>query len=143
MSCCCEEGLLEDGPPYLRGCFDSMRLAGLALMLSASITLQILACALFHNWWPMLTLVMYILIPMPFLFFGGGSIESITSAEAGEWADVAKFLLGFSVVGSLCIPSVLYHAQVIQAAAMGMAFASFFLLMVTLTLFAKMLDNDD
>ncbi|KAH7438350.1 hypothetical protein KP509_04G011500 [Ceratopteris richardii] len=142
MSCCCELDLLEGGPPYLRGCLDSCKLAGLALLLSGSITLQILACALYNNWWPMLTLVMYVLIPMPLLFFGGGSLEVITSADSGEWADFAKFLTGFSVVGSLCIPSILYHAQIIQAAAMCMAFASFFLLMITVSLFAKMLDND-
>ncbi|MCO5607914.1 hypothetical protein L7F22_062116, partial [Adiantum nelumboides] len=92
------------------------------------------ACALYHNWWPMLTLIMYVLIPMPFLFFGGGSFEVMSSTEAGEWADIAKFLTGFSVVGSLGIPSILYHAQVIQAAAMCMAFASFFLLMITVSL---------
>ncbi|KAI5066778.1 hypothetical protein GOP47_0017306 [Adiantum capillus-veneris] len=142
MSCCCEEGLLDDGPPYVRGCFDSCKLAGLALMLAASITLQILACALYHNWWPMLTLIMYVLIPMPFLFFGGGSIEAMSSMEAGEWANIAKFLMGFSVVGSLGIPSILYHAQIIDAAAMCMAFASFFVLMITVLLLAKTLDSD-
>ena len=32
----------DDRPPYLRGCLDSLRLAGLALLLACSITLQIL-----------------------------------------------------------------------------------------------------
>ncbi|KAG5559905.1 hypothetical protein RHGRI_003263 [Rhododendron griersonianum] len=30
-------------------------LAGLAFMFSASILLQVLACALYNNWWPMLS----------------------------------------------------------------------------------------
>ena len=27
---------------------------------------------LYKNWWPMLTGIMYVLVPMPYLFFGGG-----------------------------------------------------------------------
>lgn len=30
-------------------------------------------CVLWHNWWPMLTGVMYVLVPMPYLFFRGGN----------------------------------------------------------------------
>mgnify|MGYP000078874462 CR=1 FL=1 len=46
MGFCCFQGDFLDGdddaPPYLRGCLDSLRLAGLALLLACSITLQIL-----------------------------------------------------------------------------------------------------
>ena len=28
-------------------------------------------CALWHNWWPLLTAFVYVLVPMPMLFFGG------------------------------------------------------------------------
>ncbi|XP_075636542.1 uncharacterized protein LOC142608741 [Castanea sativa] len=48
-------------------------LAGLAFMFSSSILLQILACAIYGNWWPMLSALMHVLVPMPCLFFGGGS----------------------------------------------------------------------
>eukprot|EP00250_Pteridium_aquilinum_P009260 c18549_g2_i1 orf=47-493(-) len=140
--CCCEEGLLDEGPPYVRGLLDSCKLAGVALLVAVSITLQILACALYSNWWPMLTLIMYVLIPMPFLFFGGGSMEFMSSMESGDWADAAKFLTGFSVVGSIAIPAILYHAQVIGAPAMCLAFSSFFLLMIAVLLLAKTMDSD-
>jgi hypothetical protein len=33
-----------------------------------SISLQ--GCVLWRNWWPMLTGLMYVLVPMPYLFFG-------------------------------------------------------------------------
>jgi hypothetical protein len=29
-------------------------------------------CVLWRNWWPMLTGLMYVLVPMPYLFFGSG-----------------------------------------------------------------------
>ena len=30
-------------------------------------------CVLWHNWWPLLTAFMYVLVPMPYLFFGSAS----------------------------------------------------------------------
>lgn len=30
-------------------------------------------CILYDNWWPMLTMFFYVLIPMPYLFFGAGA----------------------------------------------------------------------
>lgn len=41
-------------------------------------------CILYENWWPMLAAFFYVLIPMPYLFFGGGHIDSYSSGlEAG------------------------------------------------------------
>jgi len=33
-------------------------------------------CVLYRNWWPMLTGIMYVLVPMPYLFFGGGGNDA-------------------------------------------------------------------
>lgn len=44
---------------------------GLAFSFSLGVLLQVLGCLLWHNWWPMLTAFMYVLVPMPMLFFGG------------------------------------------------------------------------
>jgi hypothetical protein len=30
-------------------------------------------CVLWKNWWPLLTGLMYVLVPMPYLFFGSAS----------------------------------------------------------------------
>jgi hypothetical protein len=55
-------------------------------------------CVLWRNWWPMLTGLMYVLVPMPYLFFGSagdsygyGSMASgcagcrVFAAVAGCW----------------------------------------------------------
>ncbi|GAB4837535.1 hypothetical protein Ancab_002389 [Ancistrocladus abbreviatus] len=63
-------------------------LAGPALMFSSSILLQILACAIYGNWWPMLSALMYVVVPMPCSFFGGGSTHFLTSRDGGG---LAKF----------------------------------------------------
>ena len=39
-------------------------------------------CALYGNWWPMLTAFFYVLIPMPYLFFGSGSGDTFLSSSS-------------------------------------------------------------
>ncbi|KAJ0681370.1 hypothetical protein HanPI659440_Chr16g0635061 [Helianthus annuus] len=46
---------MADIPGYLITCLNSGKLALLAILVSGGIVLQILACVLYNNWWPMLT----------------------------------------------------------------------------------------
>ncbi|PWA46932.1 vacuolar protein sorting 55 (VPS55) family protein [Artemisia annua] len=41
------------------------------------------ACAIYSNWWPMLSALMYVLVPMPCMFFGGGTTEYLLSHDGG------------------------------------------------------------
>ncbi|KAJ4977659.1 hypothetical protein NE237_008439 [Protea cynaroides] len=119
------------------------KLAGLAFMFSASILLQILACAIYNNWWPMLTAVMYVLVPMPCMFFGGGSTNFLMSRDGGGWIDAAKFLTGASAIGSIAIPAILRHANLIETGAMFIEFTSFFILVCTVLCFHRASLEDD
>ncbi|XP_056866949.1 vacuolar protein sorting-associated protein 55 homolog isoform X1 [Raphanus sativus] len=129
-------------------------LAGLAFMFSSSILLQILhfrlvtyvlnchtllymACALYSNWWPMLSALMYVVVPMPCMFFGGGSTQFLISRDGGGWIDAAKFLTGASTVGSLAIPIILRHAGMIETGAMLIEFTSFFVFICTVMCFHR------
>ncbi|KAJ7555572.1 hypothetical protein O6H91_05G045100 [Diphasiastrum complanatum] len=103
---------------------------------------RILACALYNNWWPMLTALMYVLVPMPCLFFGGPS-DSFISTDGGNWVDAAKFLTGFSAVGSLAIPAILRHAQLIGSGALIIQLTSFFILVCTVLLFQRVNQEND
>ncbi|XP_023518928.1 vacuolar protein sorting-associated protein 55 homolog isoform X1 [Cucurbita pepo subsp. pepo] len=118
-------------------------LAGLAFMFSSSILLQILACALYNNWWPLLSALMYVLVPMPCLFFGGGSTQFLTSRDGGGWIGAAKFLTGASTVGSLAIPIILRHAHMIDTGAMFIEFVSFFIFVCTVLCFHRVSLEDD
>ncbi|KAG0577008.1 hypothetical protein M758_5G104900 [Ceratodon purpureus] len=117
-------------------------LAGLAFLFSVGFLLQILGCALYNNWWPMLTGLMYIMLPMPCLFFGGNS-SGFMSSEGGDWADAAKFLTGFSSVGSIAIPAILRHADLITGGAMWIEFTAFFILLTTVMIFQHVSQEDD
>ncbi|KAL8472232.1 hypothetical protein ACS0TY_029447 [Phlomoides rotata] len=144
-------------------------------MFSASILLQILACAVYSNWWPMLSgfykgfhsfsschflvmlillyapemaklvssALMYVLVPMPCLFFGGGSTQFLTSRDGGGWIDAAKFLTGASAVGSVAIPIILRHAGLIGTGAMFIEFTSFFIFACTVLCFHRASLDDE
>ncbi|KAB2631764.1 vacuolar protein sorting-associated protein 55-like protein [Pyrus ussuriensis x Pyrus communis] len=106
-------------------------------MFSASILLQILACALYNNWWPMLSALMYVVVPMPCLFFGGGSTQFLLTRESDGWINAAKFLTGASTVGSIAIPIILRHAHMIETPAMWIEFFSFFIFICTVMCFHR------
>lgn len=84
----------------------------------------------------MLTAFIYVLVPMPYLFFGGGGGSSSyaiygTSSVASGWVDAGKFLTGFSAVGSIAVPAILFHAEKITGGAMGMELAGVAVLTAT------------
>ncbi|RAL51714.1 unnamed protein product [Cuscuta campestris] len=104
-------------------------------MFSTSILLQILACVLYNNWWPMLSALMYVMVPMPCMFFGGGSTQILMSRDGDGWIKAAKFLTGASAVGSIAIPIILKHADLIGTGAMFIEFTSFFIFVCTVLCF--------
>eukprot|EP00262_Sarcandra_glabra_P021317 TRINITY_DN8952_c0_g1_i1.p2 TRINITY_DN8952_c0_g1~~TRINITY_DN8952_c0_g1_i1.p2 ORF type:complete len:139 (-),score=16.88 TRINITY_DN8952_c0_g1_i1:114-530(-) len=134
---------MADLPRYVIACLHSGKLAFLAIMVSAGIVLQILACALYNNWWPMLTVIMYVLLPMPLLFFAGSDSSSLISDGGGGWVDAAKFLTGISVVGSIAIPVILKHADVIGWGALALELSSFFTFVLTIICFIGMGNEDE
>ncbi|KAL9291041.1 putative vacuolar protein sorting 55 [Arabidopsis thaliana] len=101
------------------------------------------ACAIYGNWWPMLSALMYVVVPMPCMFFGGGSTQFLISRDGGGWIDAAKFLTGASTVGSLAIPIILRHAQMIETGAMLIEFTSFFIFICTVMCFHRASLDDD
>ncbi|KMS97837.1 hypothetical protein BVRB_5g123310 [Beta vulgaris subsp. vulgaris] len=134
---------MADLPGYMVACVQSGRLAFLAILVSGGIVLQILACALYNNWWPMLSVIMYVLLPMPMMFFAGSDASSLfTESSGNSWLNATKFLTGASVVGSIAIPAILKHAGVIGWGALTMELSSFFVFVLAILCFIKMDDYD-
>ncbi|KAJ7952641.1 vacuolar protein sorting-associated protein 55-like [Quillaja saponaria] len=126
-----------------KSCLNIGKLVFLAILVSGGIVLQILACALYNNWWPMLTVIMYVLLPMPLLFFAGSDSSSLLSESEDNWVNATKFLTGASAVGSIAIPSILKHAGVIGWGALAMELASFFILVLAIMCYIQMNDEND
>ncbi|XP_050265656.1 vacuolar protein sorting-associated protein 55 homolog [Quercus robur] len=134
---------MADIPGYVRACLQSGKLAFLAILVSGGIVLQILACALYDNWWPMLTVLMYVLLPMPLLFLAGSDGSSVMSESESPWVNATKFLTGASAVGSIAIPAILKHAGVIGWGALVMELSSFFVLVFSIMCYIKMGGDND
>ncbi|XP_062146632.1 vacuolar protein sorting-associated protein 55 homolog [Alnus glutinosa] len=135
--------MMADLPGYMRSCLHTGKLAFLAILVSGGVVLQILACALYDNWWPMLTVLMYVLLPMPLLFFAGSNSSSLFSESENGWVNATKFLTGASTVGSIAIPAVLKHAGVIGWGALAMEFSSFFIFVLAIICYIGMNSEDD
>ncbi|KAG6490475.1 vacuolar protein sorting-associated protein 55 homolog [Zingiber officinale] len=127
----------------LAACLHTGQLALLAILVSGGIVLQILACALYNNWWPMLTALMYIMLPMPLLFFMGSNSNSLMSSEGDGWANLTKFLTGFSVIGSIAIPAILKHANLIGWGALVMELSSFAIFGIAIVWLLAMNNQDE
>eukprot|EP01025_Chloroclados_australasicus_P044741 TRINITY_DN4875_c0_g3_i2.p2 TRINITY_DN4875_c0_g3~~TRINITY_DN4875_c0_g3_i2.p2 ORF type:complete len:132 (-),score=12.74 TRINITY_DN4875_c0_g3_i2:306-701(-) len=117
----------------------------LAGMFVCGALLQLLGCIIWHSWWPMLNaIVLYVLVPMPYLFFGtsgdGYSIYS-TDIESG-WVDAGKFLTGFSAVAAIAIPVILKHADVIHVGAMVLEIFASIILCATALVYDYFSSND-
>lgn len=135
---------MGDLPRYVISCLQTGKLAALAILVSSGIVLQVLACALYHNWWPMLTALMYVFLPMPLLLFAGSDTSSLYSESAGNsWVDITKFLTGASVVGSVAIPVILKHAGVICWGALAMELSSLFIFGLAILCFVATNDDGD
>ncbi|CAN0857080.1 Vacuolar protein sorting-associated protein 55 homolog [Linum grandiflorum] len=131
---------MADLPGYVRSCLQTGQLAFLAILVSGGIVLQVLACALYNNWWPMLTVVMYVILPMPLLFFAGS--DSIFQESDNSWVNATKFLTGASTVGSIAIPVILKHAGVIGWGALAMELSSFLVFVIAIMCYMSMYDED-
>uniref|UniRef100_A0A0E0GE79 Uncharacterized protein n=2 Tax=Oryza TaxID=4527 RepID=A0A0E0GE79_ORYNI len=101
------------------------------------------ACALYNNWWPMLTVLMYLILPMPLIFFLGSNSPSMMSNDGDTWVNFTKFLTGASIVGSIAIPSILKHAGVIGWGALTMELSSFLVFGVAILWLIQMNSEDE
>lgn len=86
---------------------------------------------------------MYVLVPMPMLFFGGaGEASGYGSNLASSWVDAGKFLTGFAAVGSIAIPAILYHSQKIVLGALAMEIAAMVVMGGTLVAYQFLSERD-
>ncbi|KAD0208965.1 hypothetical protein R6Q59_010820 [Mikania micrantha] len=133
---------MADIPGYLITCLYSGKLALLAILVSGGIVLQILACVLYNNWWPMLTALMYVILPVPLILFAGSDTSIYYTESESSWVDATKFLTGASAVGSIAIPVILKHAGVITWGAFAMEISSLFVFVVAILCFIGMNSGD-
>lgn len=93
---------------------------GLALALSIGLLLNILACVIWNNWWPILVVIAYFFAPMPNLIFQRCGSDPL-DVSGRSFKDLGFFLTGFLVVTGFGIPAVMAHSEVIEIGALILA----------------------
>ncbi|KAG6687722.1 hypothetical protein I3842_11G087500 [Carya illinoinensis] len=91
----------------------------------------------------MLTVLMYVLLPMPLLFLAGSDSSSLFSESESGWVNATKFLTGASAIGSIAIPVILKHAGVIGWGALAMELSSFFIFVLSIMFYIRMSAEED
>ncbi|OMO93137.1 Vacuolar protein sorting 55 [Corchorus olitorius] len=86
---------------------------------------------------------MYVLLPMPLMFFAGSDGSSLFSESDNSWVNATKFLTGASAVGSIAIPAILKHAGVIGWGALVMELSSYFVFILAIMFYIRMNDDDE
>uniref|UniRef100_A0A6B2LQZ2 Vacuolar protein sorting 55 n=1 Tax=Arcella intermedia TaxID=1963864 RepID=A0A6B2LQZ2_9EUKA len=97
-------------------------LFGLSFVLSVGLLLNVLACVLWHNWWPIFVVIAYFLAPLPNLICMqcGRGYEY---THGNSFQNSGYFLTGALIVSGFALPGVLAHVNIMQSEALWMGLA--------------------
>ena len=82
------------------------------------------------------------LVPMPWMLFGTDAASGGGSDVQG-WVDAGKFLTGMSAVGTIAIPTILFHAGKIVGGALACELLSAVVLGAVAIAYLNMSDSND
>eukprot|EP01098_Paradermamoeba_levis_P014506 TRINITY_DN6954_c0_g5_i1.p1 TRINITY_DN6954_c0_g5~~TRINITY_DN6954_c0_g5_i1.p1 ORF type:complete len:158 (+),score=56.47 TRINITY_DN6954_c0_g5_i1:69-476(+) len=87
----------------------------LAASLATGFLLNLLSCALYGNWLPLLVVICYALAPMPNVFYNRccASQEDPFDNTGSGWRDLCNFMTGLFIVSGFGILAVLTHSHLI------------------------------
>ncbi|CCK73456.1 Vps55p NDAI_0G04720 [Naumovozyma dairenensis CBS 421] len=99
------------------------KIISLSVFLALGFLLVILSCALFHNYYPLFDILVFILAPIPNSIFGSRSYASsdFMSPSSNNGKDLGHFLTGMFVASGIALPLVFYHCQLIGSVSCAMS----------------------
>ncbi|KAG0663409.1 Vacuolar protein sorting-associated protein 55 [Maudiozyma exigua] len=91
------------------------KIISLSGFLALGFLLVILSCALFHNYYPLYDILIFLLAPIPNSLFSKSSYSSsdFMSEASNNGSDLAHFLTGMLVTSGIALPVVFYHCDLI------------------------------
>ncbi|QLQ79230.1 hypothetical protein HG537_0B05770 [Torulaspora globosa] len=93
------------------------KIISLSGFLALGFLLVILSCALFHNYYPLFDILIFLLAPIPNTLFSksGSDNANFMSDTPSNVQDTGNFLTGVFVTSGIALPVVFYHCQLIGA----------------------------
>ena len=129
------------------------KIISLSGFLALGFLLSILSCALFHNYYPVFDIAIFLIAPIPNSLFGKSSSGSSYSTsdfmldESGNEHDFAHFLTGVLVTSGFALPVVFTHCNLINSVACVMAMLGGFIIYSSVVIFSwffkRSWDNED
>lgn len=91
------------------------KIISLSGFLALGFLLVILSCALFHNYYPLFDILVFLLAPVPNALFSKSNADNANfmSDNVSNTQDTGSFLTGVLVTSGLALPFVFYHCQLI------------------------------
>ncbi|SCV03824.1 LANO_0G06480g1_1 [Lachancea nothofagi CBS 11611] len=92
------------------------KIISLSGFLALGFLLVILSCALFHNYYPLFDILLFLIAPIPNALFSKRNFESsdFMSESNSNVEDVGNFFTGLLVTSGLALPTVFYHCHLIN-----------------------------
>ncbi|CUS22192.1 LAQU0S04e10330g1_1 [Lachancea quebecensis] len=92
------------------------RIISLSGFLALGFLLVILSCALFHNYYPLFDILIFLIAPIPNALFSKRNFDSseFMNDSSKNVEDVGHFFTGLLVTSGLALPTVFYHCQIIN-----------------------------
>jgi len=100
--------------------FDFKVLMGISFAVVVGIMCNIVACLLWHDWWPFFVVVAYFFAPLPNIFFGRCATDPLDTSGR-NYKDIGYFLTGVFVISGFGLPAVLAHVGIITIGALILA----------------------
>lgn len=91
------------------------KIISLSGFLALGFLLVILSCALFHNYYPLYDILIFLLAPIPNSIFSKSlySTSDFMSESSNSGSDLGHFLTGMLVTSGISLPLVFCHCQLI------------------------------
>eukprot|EP01012_Entosiphon_sulcatum_P017939 TRINITY_DN2268_c0_g1_i6.p2 TRINITY_DN2268_c0_g1~~TRINITY_DN2268_c0_g1_i6.p2 ORF type:complete len:132 (-),score=31.76 TRINITY_DN2268_c0_g1_i6:249-644(-) len=99
-----------------------VKLGGIAFLAAVGLLFYILACALYSNWLPLITLIPLLLAFIPVFLCGNSRREDFLSVDGGPEpfiTHLAQFFTGFAGSSAPVLLLVLWHTESIEGRAVA------------------------
>ncbi|CCK71826.1 Vps55p KNAG_0I00350 [Huiozyma naganishii CBS 8797] len=116
------------------------KIISLSGFLALGFLLVILSCALFHNYYPLYDIMLFLLAPIPNSIAGArhsGEADFMSEGAGGSSTqDFPHFLTAMLVTSGLSLPLVFYHCKLIGSAACAMSMAGGLIIYSSIVIFS-------
>ncbi|PVU97364.1 hypothetical protein BB561_000573 [Smittium simulii] len=105
--------------------------------------LSFLSCALYGNWLPLISVILFVLTPLPNSIFGNYTTNDVLEDSVSHVADVGRFLTAVLMVSALALPITLLHVGIINSSSAFMSISGGLLIYSTMMIYSSIVTRNE